>query len=969
MRYERLIDRLLASPHYGERWARHWMDVARYAEDNATSEATNPPYPFAWRYRDWMIEALNAGMPYDRFIKLQIAADLMPNATRDDMRALGYVGAAPMYHHDLRLSGEVIGTFLTDDWDERIDAVSRGVLGCVGGMRAMPRSQVRSHHAEGLLRTDGRVRLDGAGRAPDVRCRSQDRTAIHVAAAPVVRHGVLGEPARERGHDVYQRRRESGEVESRSGKPQRRGDHAARQISAARGEPGEVLESAAPWRRTAPCCCAAAPPAAGAKPVRVRRLLPPIPRLPLFNRPRLPAAAARRVRPSRTSTPCSMRRSMSTRPIRRYTFIIYKPGEPRDMPILKAGNVAMPGDIVPRGFPAVLAKGETTFKQGSGRLELADRIFTDTPGLAARVIVNRVWGWHFGRALVATPSDFGTQGDKPTHPQLLDDLAARFIEHGWSLKWLSKEIMLSAAYQQTSKPRADALKADEANALLWRQNPRRLDIEAYRDTLLRSAGMLDEEMGGVSGDLDSDTFFRRSIYGRISRARMPQLMQLYDFPEATQSAPGREVTITTLQQIFLMNSEFVQNLAAEAAKSRGGGNWRSRTGRPVVSPDSRARPDGRRDKERARISTEGHPAALCASPAVDQRGDFPAMNLKLTRREMIETLGGGVGLVGLAGVFASLSKSEVHAAGLGNYAGPALPAKAKHVIMIYLNGGPSQLDMFDPKPALFKYAGQRPNAVDLRTERVTGGLLPSPFEFKRYGRNGVEVSELSAAARQRHRRHLRHSIDVHLQPDAHAGTGPVPHRQCARRHGRPWGRGFRMVLARRTRTCRRLSRLARTAAGPQTRSAFLPTEYQGVGFQVADPDPEKIIPNLRNKQVDAAGAANRHGRAARPQPELLEVVWRRPVPRGPHQVDGDGLSHAVRGVGSVRHPQRAGEHPGGVRATGPSEPGACWRGGWSKPACGTSTSIIPAGRSGTTIGTSTTIFASAAPIWIKRPPR
>ena len=127
--YEKLIDRLLASPHYGERWARRWMDVARYAEDNPTSEATNPPYPFAWRYRDWIIEALNAGMPYDRFIKLQLAADLMPGTTRADMRALGYVGAAPVYHTDRRLSGEVIGGLVTDDWDDRIDAVSRGVLG------------------------------------------------------------------------------------------------------------------------------------------------------------------------------------------------------------------------------------------------------------------------------------------------------------------------------------------------------------------------------------------------------------------------------------------------------------------------------------------------------------------------------------------------------------------------------------------------------------------------------------------------------------------------------------------------------------------------------------------------------------------------------------------------------------------------------------------------------------------------
>ena len=128
--YEKLIDRLLASPHYGERWARHWMDVARYAEDNPTSEATNPPYPFAWRYRDWIIEALNADMPYDRFIKLQLAADLMPERdARRHARARVRRAPRPIYHHDLRLSGDVIGTFLTDDWDERIDAVSRGVLG------------------------------------------------------------------------------------------------------------------------------------------------------------------------------------------------------------------------------------------------------------------------------------------------------------------------------------------------------------------------------------------------------------------------------------------------------------------------------------------------------------------------------------------------------------------------------------------------------------------------------------------------------------------------------------------------------------------------------------------------------------------------------------------------------------------------------------------------------------------------
>jgi hypothetical protein len=182
-------------------------------------------------------------------------------------------------------------------------------------------------------------------------------------------------------------------------------------------------------------------------------------------------------------------------------------------------------------------------------------------------MVNRVWGWHFGRGLVATASDFGTQGEKPTHPELLDDLAARFIEHGWSLKWLNKEIMMSAAYQQSSHPRADGLQADEANTLVWRQNPRRLDAEAYRDTLTRSAGLLDLRMGGVPGDVDDDTYYRRAIYGRVSRARTSQMLGLFDFPEATQSAPGRDITTSTLQQIFLMNGAFIQNLADAAAKS------------------------------------------------------------------------------------------------------------------------------------------------------------------------------------------------------------------------------------------------------------------------------------------------------------------------------------------------------------------------------------------------------------------
>jgi hypothetical protein len=185
------------------------------------------------------------------------------------------------------------------------------------------------------------------------------------------------------------------------------------------------------------------------------------------------------------------------------------------------------------------------------------------------VSVNRVWAWHFGRGLVNTPSDFGTQGEKASHPELLDDLAARFIAHKWSLKWLNKEIMMSATYQQASRPRADGLQADEANALLWRQNPQRLDSEAFRDTLVRSAGVLDTQIGGPPGDLDGVSYFRRAIYGRVSRARYSQMQAVFDFPSPIQTAPNRDVTTSTLQQIYLMNSAFMQSLADNAVKSAG----------------------------------------------------------------------------------------------------------------------------------------------------------------------------------------------------------------------------------------------------------------------------------------------------------------------------------------------------------------------------------------------------------------
>jgi len=198
---------------------------------------------------------------------------------------------------------------------------------------------------------------------------------------------------------------------------------------------------------------------------------------------------------------------------------------------------------------------------------LADRIFTDAAPLSARVMVNRVWEWHFGKPIVPTASDFGTQGEKPSHPELLDDLSARFIAHSYSLKWLNKEIMMSAAYRQSSHPREDAERIDQSNTYVWRMNPRRLDAESYRDSLLRASGTLSDKIYGPSEDVDADTSVRRTVYSRVSRSRLSKLFRLYDFPDPAQTAPGRDLTISSLQQLFVMNSSFMHLQSIALAKA------------------------------------------------------------------------------------------------------------------------------------------------------------------------------------------------------------------------------------------------------------------------------------------------------------------------------------------------------------------------------------------------------------------
>ncbi|MES1258570.1 MAG: DUF1549 and DUF1553 domain-containing protein, partial [Acidobacteriota bacterium] len=550
--YEKLVDKLLASPQYGERWGRYWLDVARYGEDNPTSEATNPPYPFAWRYRDWVIGAINKDIPYDRFVKLQMAADQMPGTSRDDLRALGYLGAAPVYHTDLRLSKDVIETLFTDDWDERVDAVGRGIMGLTVGC-----ARCHDHKFDPILTKDyyalaGVFASTVAAPRPVADIDKETEQKFMFASQRLFYLSYL--------------------ANLMNNEPGSKPEDAAKQVVRFTKEMEDVRDSMAFLKDSHPELwnylnnLAKVPQPKKAKPdvaaVTVKPDAPPMPR------PVIPAGARRR--PGASDLP--FMQSVFDAGVwingsdPDLTLVDIKPGVARDMNILPHANVASPGAIVPRQFLTVLSKGDSTFKNGSGRLELAERMFSDSAPLTARVIVNRAWAWHFGKPLVATPSDFGVQGEKPTHPELLDDLAARFIANGWSLKWLNREIMLSATYRQASHPRAEGVTADPTNHLLWRMNPRRLDVEAYRDNLLEVSGVLDEKPMPLSEDLDAADNHHRTVYGRVSRGRLNTVLALYDFPDPTMSAPQRELTTSPLQQLFVMNSSFIKDRAADLVK-------------------------------------------------------------------------------------------------------------------------------------------------------------------------------------------------------------------------------------------------------------------------------------------------------------------------------------------------------------------------------------------------------------------
>jgi cytochrome c553 len=494
--YEQLVDRLLQSPHYGEKWARFWLDMARYTDKTASwLYATGQ----AHLYRDWVVKAFNDDMPYDDFVHRQLATDLIPETGPDDLPALGFISLSPTYWKELKLPCEIINTIVADEWEERVDATSRTFLGLTVAC-------ARCHdHKFDPISSEDYYGLAGVFAS----CRQVERPTIAEAAY---------EPVRKAKEQVAALEAEIAKLQKQKPPAKEKIDELTAQITTIKTS------------------------------------------TPLYDTPMANVVSEESLYVVRAGkTPQDG------------TRLDYRP-EPRDLPLFIRGNPNRPGPLVPRRFLTVLSNTSKQnskpepFANGSGRLDLAMAMTTDAASLTARVIVNRIWLAHFGRGLVTTPSNFGRQGAAPSHPELLDDMAARFIANGWSIKQLHREILLSATWQQSSDFVEHKTAVDPDNRWLSRMNRRRLNFESWRDAMLSATGTLDLTLGGPAADLDQADNHRRTLYATVHRRDMSTTLTIHDFPDPTQHSPARSSTTTPLQGLYALNGPLLTQQANALTK-------------------------------------------------------------------------------------------------------------------------------------------------------------------------------------------------------------------------------------------------------------------------------------------------------------------------------------------------------------------------------------------------------------------
>jgi hypothetical protein len=652
---ERVVDKLLADPGYGERWGRHWMDTARYSD--TTGELGNIRlndyrYPYAWSYRDWVINALNSDMPYDEFIKHQIAADKIPDNSVHNLAALGFLTVGQRFP----AKDDII--------NDRIDVITRGMLGltvacarchdhkfdpvtaadyyALRGVFASctepkegpviagdPQSksyqefqqklkdlELKSYQGYySLIRTHSdRVRKNAAVMAEYVMLSTKDSTPeqIKTAAALIEKHKIQGREVtdtmgrRFRANDpvmgpfvrlattqdsfdqIKNGKYSKSVIEflsARSELPRDKhgvatlvGEYFAHveplvanmytQITDVNTDPqslvADLVESVCfPFNVTV------------ASQMDIEKLREDGNRLPLPLQGELRGKVF-------INNINELKLTFVGGPVR--AMVLEDTPKPVDSPLFVRGNVPKPGEpvrIVPRRFIEVLTGGEAQpfSKDNSGRLELAQAIASKNNPLTARVLVNRVWMYHFGEGLVKTPDDLGNQAGVPTHPELLDFLANWFMEDygpkkpAWSMKALHKAIMLSKVYQQSSNTFSKVQlkeygELDPSNSLLWHANVRRLDFESYRDSLLSMAGVLQRgTVGGPSFNVTEEPFiFRRTAYAYIDRGNMPDVMMQFDMANPDQPNSKRTSTIVPQQALFLMNSPLVAQVVQKISQ-------------------------------------------------------------------------------------------------------------------------------------------------------------------------------------------------------------------------------------------------------------------------------------------------------------------------------------------------------------------------------------------------------------------
>jgi hypothetical protein len=489
--WEAVIDRLLASPHYGERWGRHWMDVAHYAD--TAGDNADYPIPEARRYRDYIIDAFNADLPYDQFVREQVAGDILAREAPDD-----------------RYAEKVIAT------------------GFLGLSRRYATAPYELWHLtlEDAIETTGRAVLGLTLRC--ARCHDHKFDPITTREYYAL-YGVFASTAFPyAGSEEFQ----SKNLPRERFVPLLPPDRAAPLLDAHR-------------RRIA--ALEAALPAIGHE--ETARVLGD--ELKALKRPGLPRDVPGAYAVSE--------------------------GTPTDVPVQRGGEPSQPGEVVPRGLPTFLgAVPPPPISAGSsGRKELAEWLTRPDHPLTARVMVNRIWQHHFGRGIVATPSNFGLQGAPPTHPELLDWLAARFVACGWSVKAMHRLILTSEVYRLSSREDASATARDPANDGLWRHERRRLDAEAIRDAMLCISGRLDRSRPGDHpfppiarwGWTQHNAFKavyptdRRSVYLMTQRLVKHPFLALFDGPDTNHTTDVRTSATVPLQALFLLNNPFVREQA------------------------------------------------------------------------------------------------------------------------------------------------------------------------------------------------------------------------------------------------------------------------------------------------------------------------------------------------------------------------------------------------------------------------